>query len=116
MSATNCKKDAYSYHVCGLWYMSSYTIASKPIKTQDVQYAIGSFYEIFYQTVFSFLFEAFCSYRVTHLLSKGLVQFYCRNDALLQNVLYFRGKLQLSIFYKEIVHYRLQIISSGFLR
>ncbi len=31
------------YQICGQWYMSSYTIGSRPIKTQELQYTIASF-------------------------------------------------------------------------
>ncbi len=30
------------YHICGQWYMSSYTIACEPIKMQELQYTIAS--------------------------------------------------------------------------
>ncbi len=36
--------DAYTYHICGLWYLSSYTMACKPIKTQELQYTMAIFF------------------------------------------------------------------------
>ena len=36
--------DAYTYHISDPWYMSSYTMACKPIKTQELQYTMASFY------------------------------------------------------------------------
>ena len=35
--------DAYPYRICDAWYMSSYTMAYKPIKTQELQHTMASF-------------------------------------------------------------------------
>ena len=43
LSSPTVLADAYTYHICGQWYMGSYTMACKPIKTQELQYTIDSF-------------------------------------------------------------------------
>lgn len=37
------QENVYTYHNCDPWSMTLYTIASEPIKTQELQNTIGSF-------------------------------------------------------------------------
>ena len=42
--------EACSYHICGAWYNGSYTMATRPIKTQKLRYPMITVFFFFNKT------------------------------------------------------------------